>query len=296
MAMAWDYYHIPALEPRVLEPLVEGVEMILDQPTAQSAAQWRWLSLVELKQCLGKLQEQALPWAKQGLRMAAVSLGIFLVGFGLMNAPAYTDILKTAWGEWLNQPDDTRLEEQFVKRVPVEQELIAVTKNSEKSALTLPSLDLEVAPLDNRLIIPKLDKNIPLVESDPAKLVNADWKSMEQTFQEDLQKGVLHYPGTAEPGEAGNVFITGHSSYYLWADGAYKNVFARLNQLEVGDDFIVYYDQQKYHYRVREKKEVKRDDVSVLSQTEEHLLTLMTCSPVGTNLRRLIVIAEEIQD
>ena len=48
-------------------------------------------------------------------------------------------------------------------------------------------------------------------------------------------------------------------------------------------------------YKVVEKKEVKPTDVSVLDQpTHERLATLMTCTPIGTTLRRLIVIAQEI--
>ena len=116
---------------------------------------------------------------------------------------------------------------------------------------------------------------------------------MEQTFQNDLKEGVVHYPGTANPGEPGNVFITGHSSYYLWDTGRYKDVFARLNQLKPGDDIVLYYNQKKYHYVVRERKEVQNDDISVLDQGTEKILTLMTCSPVGTNFRRLVVVATE---
>jgi LPXTG-site transpeptidase (sortase) family protein len=257
-------------------------------------------SLPPARRTLEKAVEKTLNglkhFFKQSLRVGVASASLFLIGFVLMNAPAYGDVIKTSFLTWTGAPDDTSLEDHFVKADPVQQEILAFSNNPEEQKEAIPLLALAVTPPDNRLIIPKLDKNVPIIESDAEKLLNADWETLEDTFQDDLQNGVLHYPGTADPGEVGNVFITGHSSYYLWDPGRYKDVFARLAKLEVGDDIILYYDQQKYHYRVRETKEVKKDDVSVLSQTDEHILTLMTCVPLGTNLRRLIVVAEEVQE
>ena len=89
--------------------------------------------------------------------------------------------------------------------------------------------------------------------------------------------------------------MTGHSSYYPWDDGNYKDVFARLSELDVGDTYTSYYGGDRHTYRVTKKYEVKPNNVSVLDQpTTKRLSTLMTCTPVGTTLRRLIVQAEEI--
>ncbi len=271
----WDYYVIPALEEfRVEEQRVEQMaENIFHRITMPQWATVRALSL-------------------NTTRVALFSLVIFAAGFLTINGQAYTDIMM----DWLTQDlAKTQLQEVVEERIPREQELLVVERNAEAQKEQMPELGLEVMPPDNRLLIPKIDKDIPIIDTDPQKLIDADWQTLEQTFQEDLREGVVHYPGTANPGESGNVFITGHSSYYIWDPGRYKDVFARLNKLEVGDDIIVYYEQEKYHYVVRDKKEVKNDDVSVLQQEgDEHLLTLMTCSPVGTNFRRLVVTAEEV--
>src|ERR1051326_7424289 len=48
-----------------------------------------------------------------------------------------------------------------------------------------------------------------------APIVYVNVKS-ESAFQEALKSGVVHYPGTAMPGEAGDVYIFGHSSDYSW--------------------------------------------------------------------------------
>ncbi len=152
-----------------------------------------------------------------------------------------------------------------------------------------------VGPPDDRLIIPKLDLNVPIVVPPNTALLNEDWKLLEENIQESLQDGVAHYPGTARPGQAGNFFLTGHSSYFPWAPGEYKSVFARLHNLDVGDEYWVFYNGDRYRYVIQEKKEIKPSDVSVLDQpVSKRIGTLMTCTPVGTTLRRLIIISQEV--
>lgn len=153
----------------------------------------------------------------------------------------------------------------------------------------------EVGPPENRVIIPKLNLNIPLVTPSYQNLLAENWPGVEEDIQDALQHGVVHYPGTARPGQAGNFFVTGHSSYYPWAAGKYKNVFARLHELDIGDEYWVYYGGDKHRFVVRQKEEVKPSNVRVLDQPlDKRTATLMTCTPVGTTLRRLIVTAEEI--
>lgn len=152
-----------------------------------------------------------------------------------------------------------------------------------------------VGPPDNRLIVPKLGLNVPIVNPPVDALLNEDWAKLEEDIQTGLQDGVVHYPGTARPGQAGNFFLTGHSSYYAWSEGDYKSVFARLAELSIGDEYWVYYGGDKHRYLVTSKYEVKPSDVHVLDQpTDSRLATLMTCTPLGTTLRRLIVAAQEI--
>lgn len=153
----------------------------------------------------------------------------------------------------------------------------------------------DVGPPDNRIIIPKLNLNVPLVTPSFQNLLAENWAGVEEDIQAGLQHGVVHYPGTARPGQAGNFFVTGHSSYYPWAPGRYKSVFARLSELTVGDEYWVYYGGDKHRYIVRKKEEVKPSNVNVLDQPlDRRMATLMTCTPVGTTLNRLIILAEEI--
>lgn len=153
----------------------------------------------------------------------------------------------------------------------------------------------DVGPPDDILIIPKLKISVPIHDPPIDALMRKDWDQVEKDIQETLRGGVVHYPGTARAGQAGNFFITGHSSYYPFDPGKYKTVFARLHELNEGDEYWVYYNGDKHRYIVRSKKEVLPSDVTVLDQpTDARVSTLMTCTPVGTTLRRLIIKADEV--
>lgn len=106
-----------------------------------------------------------------------------------------------------------------------------------------------------------------------------------------------HFPQTALPGEVGNAFITGHSVLPQFADPQdFRAIFTKLSDLEVGDDVIATVGDQTYHYVVQYAKIVDPHDLSVLAPISENArnLTLMTCVPPGTNLKRLVVITSLI--
>jgi len=153
------------------------------------------------------------------------------------------------------------------------------------------NVNLDITPYDNRIIIPKIGKNIPLV--DVRLNTGFDFDHIENIFMQELKKGVVRYPGTAKPGNVGNAFIFGHSSNYPWIKGEYNSIFALLDNLSYGDEIIVYYNQKKFTYIIREKKVVKPGDVKILNRGDGRKeLSLMTCWPIGTTLNRLIVFAE----
>ena len=227
---------------------------------------------------------------KEWGQATAFTLGLFLVGFFTINASAYSEIIQASLLNMENSDPVEIIEEEVEEPQP----LLTVEREPEEQKSQLPPLNLDINPPDFRLVIPSLEKNIPVITSDPEKLIGADWKSLEKTFQEDLRNGVIHYPGTALPGQEGNIVITGHSSYYPWDPGRYKSVFARLNSVKVGESIEMYYGGEHYEYVVREIKNVKNSDVSILEQGSKKWLTIFTCTPVGTNLRRHVVIAEQV--
>lgn len=110
----------------------------------------------------------------------------------------------------------------------------------------------------------------------------------------DIDKTLVHLPGTALPGEIGNVFISGHSSgvINLGGDNYYKTIFADLAKLKKGDDIEVVAGGQVFVYQVINFKVVDPKDLSVIAppDNEGRYITLMTCVPPGLNSKRLIVV------
>jgi sortase A len=108
---------------------------------------------------------------------------------------------------------------------------------------------------------------------------------------EDLKRSLIQYAGPA-PGEYGNVVIVGHSTLpQLFNPKNYLTIFSTLYQLKEGqDEVILEYGGTFYRYAVEEIFEVMPTDLSVLDQDyNRKCLILITCSPPGTYLRRLIV-------
>lgn len=203
-------------------------------------------------------------WSKPWFRYPFTFIISFIVLFSLLNLPLI-----------------------IAKFKPIENTQTTTTRElvrpeMDKSAPLDPG---EVIPSTNTLVVPKIGVTAPIMF--PAS-------NDEKTIQESLRNGVVHYSGTAKPGEIGNAFITGHSSNYWWEKGGYNYIFANLNKLAVGDQAKIYYNGNKFLYRVSSISVVEPTNVSVLNQTTTPTMTLMTCTPPGTNWKRLIVKFEQI--
>lgn len=138
----------------------------------------------------------------------------------------------------------------------------------------------------NTLAIPSLGVTAPIQYAT---------RKDEQHFQELLKSGVVHYPGTALPGEVGNMFIFGHSSDYAWSSGNYKTVLALLPKLKMGSEIkVVNKDGYIYTYIAKKIQVAAPTEIQWLSQDTggKRLLTVQTSYPIGTALKRYLVIAE----
>jgi len=136
------------------------------------------------------------------------------------------------------------------------------------------------------LTIPSLKINAPLVYVSQRN---------EKTFQLGLQQGVVQYPGTALPGQLGNMYVFGHSSDYTWAKGNYKTVFAQLPNIKLGSEIKITDGAGKvYTYKVTGTVIALPNETKYLSQYnyQKKMLTVQTSYPVGTALKRFLVIAE----
>ena len=113
---------------------------------------------------------------------------------------------------------------------------------------------------------------------------------------QELENGVIRYPGSSTPWNDWTTFIFWHSSNFPWIKWDYNDVFALLDKVEFDDEIIIYYNQKKYIYKIREKKVISPWDVWVLERNKKKSeLTLMTCWPIWTTLNRLIVVWDIVE-
>lgn len=115
---------------------------------------------------------------------------------------------------------------------------------------------------------------------------------------DDLGKSLIHYGGTATPGDYGNTVIFGHSTLPQFFRGIkdYKTIFATLPTIKIGDAIHVSYDGLDYKYLVTEKVVVEPTDLTPLEQRfDDSYMTLVTCVPPGTYLYRLNVKAKLVR-
>jgi LPXTG-site transpeptidase (sortase) family protein len=147
-----------------------------------------------------------------------------------------------------------------------------------------------------------INEDIPGQLSIPANKINVPLIFTKDTanFDKDLNKGVVHYPGTPLPGEVGTSYISGHSSGYAWSKNPYKNVFRGLGNVKDGTSFtitVTLHDGRKatINYVVQGRQEFAANDQAQFIQTAEARVALSTCWPVDTSSRRLVLFAKQTQ-
>jgi sortase A len=119
--------------------------------------------------------------------------------------------------------------------------------------------------------------------------IGVDRYVVQGVDENDLQEGPGHYPGTALPGQPGNVAIAGHRTTF----GA---PFFRLNELVRGDlIYLTDLSGTTWVYSVQRQWVVAPTDVAVLDPTRADDLTLTTCTPRFLATSRLVVRAQLVE-
>lgn len=116
----------------------------------------------------------------------------------------------------------------------------------------------------------------------------------EKEIQTSLQNGLSHLKGSSRPGENGTIILTGHSSNFAWAKGDYKTVFAPLLKSNLEDEIVINYQGKDFTYKVSQVYEVEPTRIDLLSSRDDVSLRLITCTPLGSTRKRLIVEAVQV--
>ena len=136
---------------------------------------------------------------------------------------------------------------------------------------------------------PKLNVDVPVffnISNDTA------------TINDAMNHGVAQFkiPGAdAMPGQIGNLVISGHSAGDIYSNNQYKFIFSGLERLVDGDLIYVNYNSVRYTYKVYKRETVEPTNVAALVyKIDKPILTLITCTPLGSDRYRLLVMAEQI--
>lgn len=195
-------------------------------------------------------------------------IGLSILAFCVLNAPA-----------WIQ-----------VRNTPVLTPILASTSATPDPGVVLAAAPVVSTPApltipDNSISVPALGISAPITYDsglDPT------------TVHNNLEKGVIQLGGTAHPGQKGVIAISGHSSNYFWDKGQYNTVFAPLEKAAPGMQIVVTYNGQEYTYQVTKTYVVKPNDLAVLTDSNLTGIRLLTCTPIGTALNRLVVEAVQI--
>jgi len=135
------------------------------------------------------------------------------------------------------------------------------------------------------LEIPKFEILVPLVFIESQN---------EKELYRALEKGTVHFTSSALPGQIGQTIILGHSAPLGWPKVNYDWVFSRINELNEGDEIILYVENKKYIYSVKQKFFLDRGEQILENDLtkEENVLVLVSCWPPGKDIKRIAVEAQ----
>ena len=184
--------------------------------------------------------------------------------------------------------------EQYWDIISLQQDIAPSMDHYLQQNLDNYDFSFNLLPPTNRLIIPAINLDVPLVQTD----IHNYTDFTESTFDADLENGVVKYPTTPNPWEWWNAFFFGHTSQEYWKNNPYGTVFRRIPQLRENDKIQVVRDGVLYEYKVVKTVVVKPRNVNdtYVNFWEENkeYITLMWCYPIGRTDKRMMVFAERV--
>ncbi|CAG0956766.1 Sortase D [Anaerolineae bacterium] len=115
--------------------------------------------------------------------------------------------------------------------------------------------------------------------------INVDWPIVPGDGWDELKQGIGHRVGSVNPGERGNIILSGHNDVY-------GEPLRDLEKLDVGKEVTVFAGNTAFRYIVKAKRIVAPTDLTVLSASRNPIVTLITCTPYRVDTHRLIIIGE----
>lgn len=163
---------------------------------------------------------------------------------------------------------------------------------SWKEVLT-PKIQLRMVPEEK---VMGFGIEIPKLFVQESVVANVD-PTDKNAYLPALKQGIAHAAGTGLPGDGQMGYYFAHSSEVSLQASHLNAVFYLLGKLEKGDEVYLWSEGKRFDYQVERAFVTSAQDVSWLApQAEEEQIALQTCWPVGTSLKRLVVVARRVKD
>lgn len=161
------------------------------------------------------------------------------------------------------------------------------SKDTTTATAVQPEINVKTVYTDKQdtLEIPKISISVPIIFSASAN---------KDSLMKDLDAGVVFYPGSVYPGQAGQMIILGHSAPPGWPHIKHDWAFTDLDKLSPGDTIAIDLNNKQYTYVVKQKTIIKKgaDVPQDNSLASNNVLTLISCWPPGKDYQRIAVTAE----
>ena len=149
-------------------------------------------------------------------------------------------------------------------------------------------------PPVNRILVPSVWLDVPIVVSE--NMSQEDF--IKGKFDDQLDQWIVKYPTTPAPGQEGNTLLFWHTSYAVWKDNPYGTIFKDLPKLKNSTLIQVLREWNLYEYKVVDLFIVTPKQVPAQYMTYQDAggsyITLMWCYPLGTDNKRIMVVAKLI--
>ena len=212
---------------------------------------------------------------------------VFLVGVGIFVYPTFSDM----WNKYRNEQlvssyqlaaeeltdekkEELRKEAEEYNSQHSVNTIVDAFNEDDEYVLTHPydtMLDVNGEGLMGSIEIPKLKINLAIYHG---------------LGSDVLEKGVGHVEGTSLPigGESTHAVLAGHRGLPS------AKLFTDLDQIEIGDVFLIKVLDETLAYKVDQIKTVLPEETNELAiiEGEDHV-TLVTCTPYGVNTHRLLI-------
>jgi sortase A len=135
-------------------------------------------------------------------------------------------------------------------------------------------------------------------QAEPADLVighiRVDRLGIDEPLHEGMSltvinRGPSHWPGTAKPGQVGNMVMAGHRT-------TYSRPFHDLDLVQPGDEMVIDYEGETFTYVATHTEIVGADALWIADQSYAFTATTFACHPKGSARQRIAVFWQLVDD